>query len=379
MKKICVISPLGYSGIAYYDFSLCYFLSRIGLNVDLLSTKKYIVIKTPNFTRKEVFINTYGDIGRLIKGVNYVLALCRAYVIVLTNGYKTVHLQKLELPPIDSIFILLLKIIGIKLIYTPHDILPFKESENKSIIALNYRLVHKIIVHNKANKNDLVKYFKLSPDKICVIPHGNFNLFIREEYNSVIARKKIGLPADRKILLFFGSIRKGKGLDILLDAYSELVKKHPDLLLVIAGKKQREFDLESLLKKMDKDVLANNIILRDEFVPDNEIQYYYEAADLVVIPYGRVSESGVLKYAFSCSSPTVVSDIDEFINDVEDGVNAIVFKHGDPHELVLKIGCALAGDYDLTALGRAAKKYSDTHWDWEKIAYLTKKCYESIV
>jgi glycosyltransferase involved in cell wall biosynthesis len=138
------------------------------------------------------------------------------------------------------------------------------------------------------------------------IPHPLYDNF-GEKIAKADARAHIGIPNDAKIILFFGFIRKYKGLDILLDAMALLKDRMPDLRLLIAGeyyedKKQYE-DQMSLLQIQDR------LILRTSFIPDNEIKNYLCAADLVVQPYRNATQSGVTPLAYHFEIPMIVTNV----------------------------------------------------------------------
>lgn len=138
------------------------------------------------------------------------------------------------------------------------------------------------------------------------IPHplyDNFGEIIPKE----TARKNLGISVDEKIILFFGFIRKYKGLDILLDAMALLKDKMPDLKLLIAGefyddKKQYE---EQIIRLGLKD----RLILKTVFIADNEIKNYLCAADLVVQPYRNATQSGVTPLAYHFEIPMIVTNV----------------------------------------------------------------------
>jgi len=378
MKKVCVISPLGYTGLAYYDFSLCYALSKIGLEVDLFSVDRYIVKKKPNFNREEIFINTYGDISRIKKGINYLISSVKCFILILKKEYEIIHFQILEMAMIDCVLFALLKLKRKKIVYTPHDIIPFKYKVSFPIY-LTYKLADLLIVHNETNRNDLINHFGIERGKISVIHHGNYNIILEERHSKAVSAKKLNLPSNREILLFFGCIRNGKGLNTLLKAYQRVVDEIECVLLVIAGKQSKGFDLEKSFNIISAEVRQNNVELREKFIPDEQIQYYYEAADLILLPYEEVYESGVLKFAFSCKRPVLVSDIPVFKHDIRDGENAFVFRKGDPIDLANKIINILNNKDQMESVAENAKLYSDKNWDWNSIAIKTKINYEKIL
>ncbi len=375
MMKTCIISPLGYTGIAYYDFSLCYALSAAGLEVDLFSVDNHIVAKEPNFKKRAIFVNTYGDSSRVNKGLHYLQALIKSYIFILKKKYKIVHFQKMELPLLDAVLFVLLKVAGKKIVYTPHDIVPFKYKRIRYPIWLTYRIPDSLIVHNRQNSVDLQEKFGIKADRISVIPHGNYNYFLKDT-SQKDARKRLGLPDNKKIILLFGNIRAGKGIETAVSALSYMNKT--GVLLLIAGKVSRGFDFEGLQTLIRQKGLEQNVQIRDAFIEDGLVEAYYRSGDVVAVPYIEGYESGVLKYAFSCGRPVIVSDLPEFAEYAADGENCLIFRKGDDRHFAEKLAMLLDSESLRHRVSMNAKRLSDSEWSWERCARQTRKVYENL-
>ena len=151
-----------------------------------------------------------------------------------------------------------------------------------------------------------LRQFTQKPAQQVVHPlYDNFG----EALNKQAARKHLGLPEHEKIILFFGFIRKYKGLDLLLESMSLLHLKHSTLniQLLIAGefyedKKPYEEQIEQL-------GIANSLILRTDFIADSEVKYYLSAADFVIQPYKNATQSGVTPLAYHFNKPMLVTNV----------------------------------------------------------------------
>jgi glycosyltransferase involved in cell wall biosynthesis len=152
--------------------------------------------------------------------------------------------------------------------------------------------------------NDLKLFNQDKPAQY--IPHPLYDNF-GEKVSKKEARKHLNIDTDQPLILFFGFIRKYKGLDMLLDAMAVLKDKMPDLKLLIAG----EFyeDKKSYEDQVQELQIAEWLILRTEFIPDNEIKYYLCAADLLVQPYRNATQSGVTPLAYHFEVPMVVTNV----------------------------------------------------------------------
>lgn len=149
--------------------------------------------------------------------------------------------------------------------------------------------------------NDLRLFEKKKPAALVMHPlYDNFGAIL----SKAEARKHLGLAEEGKLILFFGFIRKYKGLDMLLEAMPLLP---PDIRLLVAG----EFyeDEKPYQEQIDKLNIRDRLVLRTDFIPDSEVKYYLCAADAVIQPYRNATQSGVTPLAFHFEKPMVVTNV----------------------------------------------------------------------
>ena len=155
---------------------------------------------------------------------------------------------------------------------------------------------------------DLRKFEKEKPAMLVQHPlYDNFGEPVPKDE----ARKKLRINNEGLIILFFGFVRKYKGLDILLNAM-KILKENPkseirNLKLLVAG----EFyeDEKSYQEQIDKLGIRDNLILRTDFIPDSEVKYYLSAADAVIQPYRNATQSGVTPLAYHFEKPMIVTNV----------------------------------------------------------------------
>ncbi len=151
---------------------------------------------------------------------------------------------------------------------------------------------------------DLKFFEKSKPAQL--VPHplyDNFGEIISKEE----ARKIVGLTTGEPIILFFGFIRKYKGLDMLLEAMADERIKKSGIKLLIAGE---FYDGEKQYREqIDQLGISNSLILRTDFIPDNEVRYYLCAADAVIQPYRSATQSGVTPLAYHFEKPMIVTNV----------------------------------------------------------------------
>jgi glycosyltransferase involved in cell wall biosynthesis len=147
-----------------------------------------------------------------------------------------------------------------------------------------------------------------------------------DNYGAPISREKalkvLDLPEDHKYLLFFGLVRKYKGLDLLLKALASDQLAHLPLKLIVAG----EFydDFESYRKLVDDLGVYDKVIMNNEFIPNAEVVNYFCAGNLVVQPYKDATQSGVTQVAYHFNKPMVVSNVGALPEMVPDGIAGYV-------------------------------------------------------
>jgi len=205
--------------------------------------------------------------------------------------------------------------------------------------------------------NDLRIFEKEKPAQLVQHPlYDNFGEII----SKADARKHLGLPADEKIILFFGFIRKYKGLDLLFEAMSVLKNIQlptSNIKLLVAG----EFyeDAKQYYDQIDKLGIKDQLILKTDFIPDSEVKYYLCAADAVIQPYRNATQSGVTPLAYHFEKPMVVTNVGGLPSLVPDGKVGIV---AEPNPQAIADGILkfyqLGEDYFIPHLRNEKQKYS---------------------
>lgn len=171
------------------------------------------------------------------------------------------------------------------------------------------------------------------------------------------ARNHLGLPADEKIILFFGFIRKYKGLDLLFEAMSLPAIKNAGIRLLVAGEFYEEE--KGYQEQIDQLGIREQLYLRTDFIPDSEVKYYLCAADAVIQPYRNATQSGVTPLAYHFEKPMVVTNVGGLPALVPDKKVGLVT---EPDPVAIARGILqfyqLGEDYFIPHLREEKKKYS---------------------
>jgi glycosyltransferase involved in cell wall biosynthesis len=166
---------------------------------------------------------------------------------------------------------------------------------------------------------DVLKDVKTFTDKPAFFtPHP-----VYDSYDTPVSKQeacaRLGLPPDKRYILFFGFIREYKGLDLLLLAMADQRIRDAGIELIAAGEYYSK-DVEAANNKiLDDNKLHETVHLRTDFIPNSEVRYYFCAADLVVQPYKHATQSGITQIAFHFEKPMVVTNVGGLAEVVPDG------------------------------------------------------------
>jgi glycosyltransferase involved in cell wall biosynthesis len=207
------------------------------------------------------------------------------------------------------------KIIAITDNILPHEKRPGDKAFTKYFLAScdAYITMSEKVMH------DLRKFVANKPVTQVLHPlYDNFGARVSKEE----ARNRLGLNQHDRIILFFGFIRRYKGLDILLEAMKIIRQKNANIKLLVAGEfYEDEKPYRDLIKKNE---LNDVLVLRTEFIADKDVKYYLCAADAVIQPYRNATQSGVTPLAYHFEKPMVVTNVGSLPALVPDGKVGLV-------------------------------------------------------
>lgn len=361
----------------YYDFGLCEGLAGAGARVTLYTCNETTPKASKPYEVRFSYRGIYGEDPAWKRGVRYVLGSLWALLDARLNRARIAHFHFFHVGPLELFNVLLAKLLGLKVVVTAHDVQSFVERLSVPWMAKRaYGAADRIIAQSGVSRRELQTVLGVPEDKVDTIPHGNYLGSIDEVPTRDEARAGLGVPEDGRVLLFFGQIKEVKGLDVLLRAMPRLVERHPETVLLVAGKVWKD-DFGRYREQIEDSGIADNCILHIRYIPDSEVANYYAAADVVVLPYRRIYQSGVLLMAMSCARPVVVSDIDGMTEVVSDGDNGYTFADGDAGALAGKLDEVLSDPEELHLVGERALSYVRENNDWARIGAMTADCYRS--
>ncbi len=350
-----------------YGFSLANTLKNCGNNIEMVIDDRDDPINC-HCRYENKFITSKKDVGKIKKILNYCQAYSFIYKKMNKEDFDILHTQWFQFSPVDYYYIKKIKKSGKKIITTIHDILPFNEKfYDREFHRKIYCLSDQIIVQAENNLKRFTELFPNCIQKVTYIPHGHFLDYadIHDKFNS---RKKLNVPHDKVILLFFGQIKKVKGVGVLLEAYGKLIQQgRKDIYLIIAGSMWKdEYEIyQDIIKKynLNEDTLKFDI----RYVPDEEVGYYYSACDIAILPYIDVYQSGVIQLAYAYSKPTIATNIGAFSEIVQDGISGFLCEPNDVNSLKNTIAKAIEYKALFDEMGEKGREFIRDKYSWEDI------------
>lgn len=195
-------------------------------------------------------------------------------------------------------------------VYTAHNTMPHSK-ENSSFFKLIYRVVYSvpniILVNTDRAKEELVSQFKVSAAKIKTISIGLNEEMPITELSREQARLQLNLKRNDQAILFFGKIDSYKGLDILIEAFEASCA--PSRKLVIAGTYRTNDYKEKIQEQIRLSAFRSQIIIREEMIPNEEVEIYFKACDVLCLPYRNIYQSGLVFLAPRFGIPIIASDV----------------------------------------------------------------------
>jgi D-inositol-3-phosphate glycosyltransferase len=254
---------------------------------------------------------------------------------------------------------------------------------NRATLRIQYHLADHVFVHTQKMKNELMENFGVEGGSITVIRHPINNAFPETELTTSEAKSRLGLWGADKTILCFGRIKPYKGIEYLLSAFRALAAKDDRYRLIIAGEVQKgnERYMDSLVQAIALEIDNGQVILRTEFIPDEDMEVYLKAADVLVLPYKDIFQSGVLFLGYSFGLPVIVTDVGSFREEVVEGETGYICRPGDPEDLARAIETYFTSDLyrNLEMKREEIKNYADIHHSWDAVADLTRKAYEGML
>jgi len=322
-------------------------------------------------------VRVFGNYGRLLKYA----ATAKPRVFHILWNYKIQALDR-------TFVILFYRILGKKVVLTAHNVNAGKRDNNDCLfnrltLHIQYRLVHKIFVHTQKMALELQRDFRVPNSSIVLIPFGINNAAPRTELTRDEARRRLGIGVADKTLLFFGAIRPYKGLEYLVDAFLQLVAECQEYRLVIAGSPHtasQEY-FRQIERRIDGSSAQSRIIQVIRYIPDDDVELYFKAADISILPYTDIYQSGVLLLAYSFGLPVLAANVGSIQDDVVEGYTGFLCTPRDSEDLARKVRLYFGSELyqSLAERRQSIISYAAESHSWEVVADTTSLVYGQLL
>jgi len=286
-----------------------------------------------------------------------------------------------------TLLMLYYKLLRKRVVFTVHNVNAGKRDSNDSwlnrlSLKVQYNLSDHLFVHTDGMKRDMISEFHIPESKVSVIPFGINNTVPNTGLSSAEAKRRLNVSGGDKIMLFFGNIAPYKGLEYLIAAFSALLEKDRSYRLLIVGRPKGQ---QTYWNEIRRTIISGNIgdrvIEKIEYVPDEETELYFKAADALVLPYAHVFQSGVLFLGYNFGLPAIAAGVASLKNEIVEGKTGLVFRPQDPSDLASKIDEYFKSELfsNLENTRYQIKQYANDRYSWSKVAEITTAVYSNLL
>ncbi len=287
-----------------------------------------------------------------------------------------------------TLLMLYYRLLGKKIALTAHNVNPGARERtdtplHRFSLRIQYRLAHHIFVHTEKMKKELVEEFGVGQTAVSVIPYGINNAVPNTELTADDAKRRLGIRRGERTILFFGNIAPYKGLEYLVSAFEKIVAQEGEYRLIVAGRVKKGGDkyVAGIRQSLSRAGNRERAIVRIDFIPDDEMEVYFKAADVSVLPYTHIFQSGVLFLGYSFGLPVIAADVGSLREDIIEGETGFLFRPKDSDDLAQTIKKYFASDLyrSLARRRREIREYANELHSWDDIGEMTRDVYAGLV
>lgn len=333
--KIAVLGPSApyRGGIAHHNNMLVRSLRERGHDVDMITfSRQYPAFLYPGAFQEERG-REFEDIAaeRLLDSMNP-LGWRRVAAEISGRDYDLV-INRFWIPLFGYMFGSIARRLGGgssggRVLTVVDNLLPHESRPgDRWLTRFQFRYCNGVITQSGTVSRQFAEQFPEIPE--ILIPHPVYEHFGRSIGRDA-ARRQIGI-GEGPVLLFFGFVRKYKGLDLLLEGMPAILERVPDVRLLVVGE---YFDDQSEYSRIiDRLGIASQVDIVDRYIPNEEVPVWFSAADLLVLPYRSATNSGIVQIGYNFSLPSIVTDVGSLSEVVVDGHSGIVVPDAAPDTL----------------------------------------------
>jgi len=285
-----------------------------------------------------------------------------------------------------TLLILYYRLLGKRVVFTAHNVNVGKRDGNDSrfnrlTLRIQYRLCHHVFVHTHRMKQELLTEFGVPEAQATVIPFGINNTLPNSALTRDQARRELKLDSTDEVLLFFGNIAPYKGVSVLIEALGKIAPTSPNLRLIIAGRTKGAEDYwKSVRQSIDAAGLSKIVHEHIEYIPDEKVEVFFKASDVLVLPYTHVFQSGVLFLGYSFGLPVIATDVGSLREEIIENRTGFVCASENSADLARAIIQWMTSDLrrEREACHADILEYANNRYAWNSVGAITAKVYERL-
>lgn len=375
-----------------YALGMAAALTSEGISIDFIGSDDLSVPELLN-NRRVNFLNLRGDqqtnarpIRKLARILAYYWRLIRYSATATPKIFHILWNNKFQLFDC-TLLMLYYKALRKRVVFTAHNVNAGKRDSNDSwlnrlSLKVQYNLSDHLFVHTDGMKREMISEFHIPESKVSVIPFGINNTVPNTGLSSAEAKRRLKVNSGDKTILFFGNIAPYKGLEYLIAAFSALSEKDRSYRLLIVGRpKGQQNYWNEIRRTIVNSNIGDRVIEKIEYVPDEETELYFKAADALILPYAHVFQSGVLFLGYNFGLPAIAADVASLKNEIVEDKTGLVFRAQDPSDLAGKIDLYFKSELfsNLENTRREIKQYASDRYSWSKVAEITTSVYSNLL
>jgi glycosyltransferase involved in cell wall biosynthesis len=378
--KIIMLGPVYpyKGGISHYTALMSRALMKSHEVINVSYSLQYPKLLYPGSSQKE-----YGNDSLKIENARFILNTVNPLSYIKTASFIRKTKPDLVIfqwwhPFFAPAYWVILKVLRkkIKVVFLCHNVLPHEKFPfQKALTAAVLKQGDAFIIHSSPDEHNLRELLGENYTNIKKNVHPAYQFMSIKKKSKAEARKELKINNDIILLLFFGFVREYKGLKILLDAFPKILVENESCKLLIAGDflKNEKCDY---IDRIDfcKQKTGDSIIVVDKYIPDNEIEKYFAACDLVVLPYLSATQSGVVQIAYGFNKPVVVTNVGGLPEVVIDGETGYIVPPNDAGALADAVNIFLHEpnkEKFAENIAKEAYKYS-----WDRLTEVVEELYQ---
>lgn len=396
--RVCVVETAGTGGLVHYAYHLCRALQRSQIDTTLVTATPYELrdlkhefkveprLRLWN-ARRSASSTLWRKIRRGWRGLLYIFAWLWLILYLRRTRPDVVLFGEIRFG-FERHFLAYLRRLGLVLADVVHDVQVYDTRRSSEAIVQSsdqvrnvyntiYHLFDVLFVHDRSNYDLFLSLYDVPAERVIEIPHATNELALEigSSHTPESLRAWLGVRPGERVVLFFGTLNKYKGVEDLIQAFPAIVQA-TSARLVIAGFPAKDVDPEMLQAMARRLNIDQSISWYLDYVPNEWISSLMALSDVMVLPYRAITQSGVLQIAYACGKPVVATRVGGLPDVIEDGRSGFLVPPQDPAALADAVIRVVQDPALAQAMGQRARELAETRYAWRVVAERMKSAFE---